>query len=210
MAALLSGNLGPRDVRGRPTVVEGPGKEGAVEFDGKGDALLVARNPLAGAPGFTVEMIFQVAPGGASEQRVLHVQAEGSSDRLLLETRRGDPAGKSWYADTIVSAGSEECILADPRRRHATGAWQVLAVVCDGEEMRHFVDGQEELRRPCRVPRWTEGVVCLGMRANAITPFRGKIAAVRFSRWARIGEELWAAPGHEKVASVVEPGGSFL
>lgn len=169
------------EVHGHPRIVAGPAAE-AVAFDGIRDALVIRRNPLAGAARFAVEAVFQVAPGGPAEQRLLHVQADGSDDRLLLETRRGDPAGSRWYADTIVSSRGRAVILVDPACLHPAGVWCTLRLAFDGISLSHAVDGQTERSAPCSAAPLGVGLVVLGMRANGVTPFRGALATVRFFR----------------------------
>jgi hypothetical protein len=189
---------GAERVRGAPRRVRAPESVGgeAVFFDGINDALLLPENPLVGASRFTMETILSVAPGGPVEQRILHVQSHDSNDRLLLESRRGDAAGATWYADTIVASRGRDSILADPKQLHAADRWCTLAVTCDGEAMQQFVDGTLELAQPFAPAPFPAGSVCLGMRMNHITPFRGSVAAVRFSRFARPASELWRLPDH--------------
>ena len=98
-------------VVGKPRVIEtNQGK--AIEFDGRGDGLFVAANPLADLKEFTVEVIFR-PEGGKFEQRFMHiaetdpetgqnVKLVGRGDRnprLMFEVRVTD-AG--WYLDTFV------------------------------------------------------------------------------------------------------------
>src|SRR5688572_27169443 len=52
----------------------------AVAFDGAADGLFIEANPLAGQSRFTIDLVFQPAPGGAEEQRVLHVEEHGGID----------------------------------------------------------------------------------------------------------------------------------
>ncbi len=197
-AAGLGVDKGRTLVRGAPQRVSAPEAMGgdAVFFDGVGDALVMPENPLAGADRFTVEALFSVAAGGPAEQRFAHIHSSDTTDRVLLETRRGDSSGATWYADTIVSSGDTDSILADPRKLHPTEAWHSLALTCDGERMRQFVDGVLELEKPFIARPLPPGVVCLGMRMNHISPFRGLIAALRFSRFPRPHSELWRLPDH--------------
>jgi hypothetical protein len=191
-------SAGAERVRGAPQRVRAPESVGgeAVRFDGLSDALLLPENPLAGASCFTVEALLTVASGGPVEQRILHLQSHDSNDRLLLETRRGDAAGATWYADTIVSSDGRDSILVDPNQPHAADRWCTLAVTCDGEQMQQFVDGTLELAQRFTPAPFPAGAVCLGMRMNHVTPFRGSVAAVRFSRFARAASELWRLPDH--------------
>jgi len=184
------------EVHGHPRIVAGPGP-GAVAFDGVHDALVIRGNPLAGARCFVVEALLQVAPGGPAEQRLLHVQVDGSDDRLLLETRRADPAGTRWYADTIVSSRGRDVILADPARTHPAGDWLSLTLRCDGHTLSHAVGGQVECSAPCTPAPFGPGIVVLGRRANGITPFRGALATVRFTRADPAPGRVLPGPGQE-------------
>lgn len=178
-------------VRGAPRLAAGPAGLDAVAFDGAHDALVFPKNPLAGASVYTVEALLLVAPGGPAEQRLLHVQADASTDRLLLETRRADSAGRTWFADTIVATRGTECILAEAGRTHAAATWHTLALVCDGTMLHQFVDAAAEASASLAAAPFPPGRVCLGMRLNHITPFGGALAAIRFSRRALAPDALW-------------------
>lgn len=99
----------PVTVVGNPRVIETEqGK--AIEFDGHGDALFVAANPLAEFKAFTAEVIFRPAAGGPKEQRFLHFQPNGSEDRLLFETRL--TPDHRWFLDTYLHTPTESHSLA--------------------------------------------------------------------------------------------------
>src|SRR5262245_8515855 len=83
-------------VVGTPRISDAAGGK-AVEFDGK-SAIFLDVNPLAGMKQFTAEVIFRPTAGGAKEQRFVHLQEEGSDNRLLFEIRLTDD-GK-WFLDT--------------------------------------------------------------------------------------------------------------
>jgi len=191
-AQSLQGSGPSVTVRGDPRVVPGPEGLDAVSFDGRHDALILDRHPLAGATEFSVEAVIRPAAEGATEERVVHLEVSGSSDRLLLETRRVRPNIPEWYADTIVSFGGRSFILNTPDRQHPAGEWQALAVVCGAGKMTQYVSGVEEAATPCSSRAWGEGNLCVGMRLNQVTPFRGEVLAVRCARSALAPGDLWS------------------
>src|SRR5262245_850415 len=78
----------------KPTIVGTPrlvdSESGtAIEFDGQ-SALFLDTNPIAGLTQFTAEVIFQPTARGGKEQRFVHMQEDGSENRLLFELRLTD------------------------------------------------------------------------------------------------------------------------
>ena len=73
-------------VVGEPKVIETPhGK--ALEFDGVDDGIFLDVHPMAGWATFTVEVIFQPYKDGQTEQRFFHMQEDGTTERVMFETR---------------------------------------------------------------------------------------------------------------------------
>jgi hypothetical protein len=156
-------------------------------FDGIGTQLVVPHNPLAGAAAFTIEASFLPEAGGPEEQRFVHVQADDGG-RALLELR-ATPRG--WYADVFVHfAGAGERFLNDPALLHPFGAWHTLALVRAEGELRQYVNGRPELSGSVAPGALGPGQVSVGMRLNRVSPFKGRIAEVRFSRRALHPEQL--------------------
>ena len=185
---------GAAGVRGGPVIVPGVGPwSNAVAFDGRDDGLVLGGNPLLGAVAFTIEAVFKPEPGGLSEQRFVHLQDNTNEDRVLLELR-ATPWG--WYADTFLKSGDVECVLVEPAVSHPWSQWSVLSLVCDGESCSSWVNGILQARQNLAAPirALAPGDVVLGQRMNAVWPFRGAIAAVRWSPWARSRIELWPEP----------------
>ena len=181
-------------LRGEPGFVAGVGLwPRAIDFDGCKDGLVVEGNPLLGAPAFTVEAVFKPEPGGPVEQRFVHLQDRLNEDRVLLELRATD---RGWFVDTFLKSGEAECVLADPTAVHPWSQWFVLALVCDGASCASWVNGVREMQQRLAVAMRPQaaGDVSLGQRLNAVSPFRGAIAAVRWSSWARSSAELWQRP----------------
>ena len=165
-------------ILGAPRLVDtehGP----ATAFDGQQDGLIVPVLPLAGAEHFTMEMFFCPAPGGEREQRVLHLQEDGSESRALIETRVADEA--HWFLDTCIWSGPARHTLYAEASLHPFGPWYHVALVHAGAQMRHYVDGRQELSAAMPFEPFSVGKTSLGVRLNRVSWFRGIIRAVCFT-----------------------------
>jgi len=163
---------------GSPRLIDTPhGK--AIEFDGKGDGLFLDTNPLAGLKEFTAEIIFRPSAGGPKEQRFFHMQEEGSDNRLLFETRLTE--GGQWFLDTFLKSGEASATLFAEQSRHAIGPWYHAAVTVDGQTMRHFVNGKEELKAAVKFEPLKPGKTSLGVRLNRVSWYQGAIRQVRIT-----------------------------
>jgi hypothetical protein len=160
---------------GTPSIVETP-IGGAVEFNGRSDAIFVDNNPLIGLRKFTVEVIFQPVSGGLKEQRFLHI-GETHGDRLLFETRLTDD-GK-WYLDNYINSGKSDKTLLNKKFLHPLNKWYHLALVFDGENMNNFVNGYKELHGSLTFNPMTQGKTSIGVRQNKVCWFKGKIHKIR-------------------------------
>ena len=173
-------NIGGNSITllGAPRVVEAPqGK--ALEFDGKQDGLIVSGQPLAGFQTFTIEVIFRPEMGGLAEQRFLHVQENRSENRVLIETRLKKDG--SWFLDTYIRSGTTDQTLFAEEFTHPIGPWYQAALVFDGTEMRHYVNGVKELSSPIRFAPLREGRTSIGVRMNQVYWFKGAIRTIRFA-----------------------------
>lgn len=177
----------PVTVVGTPRVIDTPHGP-AVQFDGRGDQLVIDTNPLETAGAFTLEAIFRPDSGGAAEQRFVHIQQADCDDRILLETRL-TPAGR-WYADTFIRSNGAEVPLNDPSLLHDLEQWHTLALVCDGREMAQYVDGRRELSAPINYAPQGLAQVSLGARINRVYFFKGAIRTVRFTHRALSADAL--------------------
>src|SRR5262249_56757677 len=103
----------PTTVLGSPRLIDTPlGK--AVEFNGVDSALVVDVHPLAGVATFTWEAIFR-PHGGAQAQRSLHLQENGTENRMIFELRIVD---NQRYFDSFGYSGTACNDLAERMRRH--------------------------------------------------------------------------------------------
>lgn len=177
----------PLTVVGAPQLIDTT-IQGGIEFNGTGDGLFVDVNPLQGLRQFTVEVVFRPAAGGPAAQRFLHFQESGSENRLLFETRL--TADGQWFLDTFLKSGDGNFTLFAERSLHALGPWYHAAVVVDGQMMRHYVDGQQELALPVRFEPLASGRTSLGVRINKVSWYRGAIRQVRITPRALAASEF--------------------
>lgn len=166
---------------GEPKVIK-TDKGKAIYFDGVDDGILIDNNPLAGAGTFTVEAIFRPDPDGLAEQRWLHVEdTENIESRVLLETRlRGD----EWFVDTFIRSGENRMPLLAENFKHPLGQWFHVALVFDGKEMRHYVNGKFEMSGPLTIKPFGKGKSSIGVRQNKVYWFKGAVRKVKFSHQA--------------------------
>jgi hypothetical protein len=161
---------------GTPRVVPTPAGP-AVEFNGRADGLVLETNPLEGLRTFTLEAEFQPAVDGADEQRFLHIEEHETGNRALLETRLL-PGGR-WVLDTFLNSGESSRTLIDRTKTHAAEQWYAAALVYDGVEMRHYVDGVLEASGPVSFAPLGPGRTSLGVRLNQVSWFKGRLRLVR-------------------------------
>ncbi|MFC1509317.1 LamG-like jellyroll fold domain-containing protein [Candidatus Omnitrophota bacterium] len=183
-------NIGghPVTVEGEPKVIDTP-KGKAVEFDGVDDALFVDVHPLEGVTAYTYEVIFCPYSDGPEEQRFFHLQENDTNNRFLLETRI--IGGNTWCLDSFMAAGETNQTLIDRSLTHPTDEWYSVALVFDGKEMAHYINGVKELSAQIEtyVPP-KAGRTSMGVRINKVHWFKGAFRKARFTRRALSPEEL--------------------
>ena len=172
---------------GSPAVVATPNGS-AVRFDGAADGLIVDANPLQGLEAFTIEFEFQPAAGGQEEQRFLHVEETGATNRALIELRM--MPDHQWALDTYLRYGDLGLTLLDRAKLHSSAEWHVASLTFDGKTMAHYVDGQRELEGPVTFKPMGPGRTSLGVRQNLVSHFKGLIRTVRVTPRALPAGEL--------------------
>jgi hypothetical protein len=183
------GSIGGRPVvvLGDPQVIDDPAGS-AVEFDGIDDGLRLPHHPLSGAGEFTAEVIFRPAAGGSPEQRFLHLQEDGSKDRILFEIRI--TADDRWFLDTYIKSAGEGYTLFAKQHPHPLGPWYHAALVVEGGTMRHYVNGDLEISRAIQYRAQATGRTSIGVRINEVSWFRGAIREARFTPRALSPDEF--------------------
>jgi hypothetical protein len=151
----------------------------AIWFDGIDDGLIVEALPLAEAQQFTLEIIFRPDANGPREQRFLHLQQDDTDYRILIETRLTDD-GK-WYLDTYVKGKKGEKTLYDKLKTHPLDVWYNATLVCDGQEMRHYVNGVMEISKGLEFVPPGKGRTSIGVRMNRVYWFKGAVRKIRFT-----------------------------
>ena len=191
----------PVTLVGAPTVVETPAGP-AIAFNGRTDGIFLDVNPLAGLERFTVEVLFEPDADGPPEQRFLHFEEAGGGKRALIETRML-PEGR-WCLDTFLKDGDAALTLIDRARTHPAGQWHVAALVYDGREMAHYVDGVRELGGTVAFRPLAAGRTSIGVRQNKVYWFKGRIARVRVTPGVLRPGELLEPPTRRR--STQRPG----
>ena len=142
--------------------------------------IFIETNPLAGAKAFTIEAWFRPDADGPAEQRWLHVEdLENVESRAMLETRVSKDL---WFLDTFLKSGENRLPLYAENFKHATGKWYHVALVYDGSDMRHYIDGKLELSGKIALRPFGRGRTSIGVRQNKIYWFKGAVRKVRCSR----------------------------
>ena len=153
-----------------------------MEFDGQDDGIIIDVNPLAGMERFTLEVIFRPDAGGQKEQRFVHLQEAGGENRILIETRL--TSDNRWFLDTFIRSGETNQTLYAEKFLHPVDQWFQAALVFDGREMRHYVNGIQEMSAPIKYQPMKPGQISLGVRLNRVFWFKGAIRTVRFTHEA--------------------------
>ncbi len=175
----ISGNK--VEVLGDPKIIK-TDKGKAILFDGVDDGIFINVNPIVGADEFTIEAIFRPDADGAKEQRWLHIEdLESVESRALLETRL---VGNEWFLDTFIKSGENRLPLYAENFKHPLGEWFHVALVFDGSEMRHYINGKLELSGKLAVKPFGKGRVSIGVRQNKVFWFKGAVRKARFTNRA--------------------------
>lgn len=176
---------------GSPKVIK-TSKGKAIQFGGAGDALFLDVHPLAGAKTFTWEVIFRPDGDGRPEQRFFHMHQNGdSNNRLLLETRLIN--GK-WCLDSYAKSDAGAQTLIDRSKLHPVDQWMHVAMVYDGREFRHYVNGELQGKAEVNLTPQGEGRTSIGVRINKIDWFKGAIRLSRITRGRALEPSAFLKP----------------
>jgi hypothetical protein len=169
-------------VVGSPRLVQtdiGP----VVEFNGKTDGLFIDANPLATLNRFTIDLVFQADADAPEEQRVVHIQEEGTESRALIEIRA--VSRDRWALDTYLRSGDARLTLLDRTITHPDARWHVATLTYDGKTMTHYVDGAREGSGPVSFAPLRAGRTAIGVRLNRVSWFKGRVHSIRITPEAR-------------------------
>lgn len=180
----IGGN--PTTILGEPKVIKTE-KGKAIEFDGIDDGIFLDTNPIEGFSAFTIEAIFR-PQGGEKEQRWFHIeQYPAAEKRVLMEIR---VVGDEWFLDTFLKSGDDRLPLYAENFKHKIGDWYHVALVYDGSEMRHYVDGKLELSGKVNFKPMEKGKTSIGVRQNKVYWFKGSVNKVKITNKALSPKEF--------------------
>jgi hypothetical protein len=138
-------------------------------------------------------VVFRPYKGGSPEQRFFHMQEqdpktkEDTQTRLLFETRIIDG---QWCLDSFAHSGQTSKTLIDRKKLHPLDAWHHIAMVYDGKEFRHYVNGQLQGAAEVALAPQGKGHTSIGVRINLRDYFKGAIRVARMTRRALAPEEF--------------------
>lgn len=174
-------------VLGAPQIIK-TDKGNALLFEGVDDGIIIDNNPIASWREFTIEAVFRPDADGAKEQRWFHIEdGENAESRALLETRL---AGNDWFIDTFIKSGENRLPLLAENFKHPLGHWYRVALVFDGKEMRHYIDGKLEMSGSLTINPLGKGKTSIGVRMNKVYWFKGAVREARFTNRALAPEEF--------------------
>jgi hypothetical protein len=159
----------------------------AIEFDGIDDGIFLDTNPIEGFSTFTIEAIFRPDSGGNKEQRWFHIEQNELESRVLLETRL---VGDEWFLDTFMKSGENRLPLLAENFKHKLGEWYHVALVFDGKEMSHYVNGKFEMSGKIDFKPMKKGKTSFGVRQNKVYWFKGAIRKIRITNKALTPKEF--------------------
>ena len=197
--ASIGGNA--TTVIGAPKVVDTDlGK--AIHFAGDhdaGDALFLPTLPLTGALDYTFEVIFRPSSAGKPEQRIFHLQEDGTQSRRMFEIRIH---GDKWCIDTVaVSAVAGQpdsragiMLNCDDQHLFPVGKWYAVATTYDGKMLRTYVNGILQGESAVALQPLGKGGTSIGTRYTKRDYFTGDMFAARFSSKALPVDQLLKVP----------------
>jgi hypothetical protein len=174
------------EILGNPKIIK-TDKGKAIEFDGIDDGIFINTNPIKGFAVFTVEAIFRPDSGGTKEQRWLHIEQTKPESRVMLETRLD---GNQWFVDTFMKSDENRLPHYAENFKHPLDAWYHIALIYDGKNMKHFIDGKLEMLGAIDFKPMGKGRISFGVRQNKVYWFKGAIRKVRFTDKALTPKEF--------------------
>lgn len=175
-------------ILGNPSVTEIDGVKG-IRFNGVDDGIILPINPVEGLDVFTVQVLFYPDSDGPREQRFVHFQ-DTLMNRILIETRVN--TDHTWYFDTFLyhHEPNSRLTLIDSENVHQTDRWYWGAITYDGRNMKHFINGVEELAGNVDFGPMVTGEMSIGVRLNRVHWFKGIISEIRIDSTVLTSNEL--------------------
>ena len=193
------GGVQPK-VIGSPKVIDTDlGK--ALHFEGNntaGDALFLDALPLTGALDYTLELVFRPSLKGQAEQRILHLQEDGTQSRRMFEIRIHDD---KWCVDTVAVnevAGERPrsgiMLNCDAQHLFPVDRWYAIATTYDGKMLRTYVNGILQGETAVALLPLGKGGTSVGTRYTKRDYFTGDMFSARFTPKALAPDEFLRVP----------------
>jgi hypothetical protein len=173
----------------------------AIHFAGDhdaGDALFLDTLPLTGALDYTLELIFRPSATGKPEQRIFHLQEDGTQSRRMFEIRIH---GDKWCIDTVAvndvagqPARSGIMLNCDEQHLFPVDHWYAVATTYDGKMLRTYVNGALQGEVAVALLPLGKGGTSVGTRFTKRDYFTGDIFEARFSTRALPIDQLLKVP----------------
>ena len=173
----------------------------AIHFAGDhdaGDALFLDTLPLTGTLDYTFELIFRPSAAGHPEQRIFHLQEDGTQSRRMFEIRIH---GDKWCIDTVAindvagqPARSAVMLDCDEQHLFPVDHWYAVATTYDGKTLRTYVNGILQGEKEVALLPLGKGGTAVGTRYNKRDYFTGDIFSARFSTKALTTDQLLKVP----------------
>lgn len=182
------------EVFGNPQIVKTEmGK--AIKFDGIDDRILVDKNPVGGAVGYTVEVIFKPDPAHdiSNQPRFVHFQdPDDLSEKRVMVELRLTPSNE-WYLDGYMLTDAGERTLQNKNLTHPTGKWYHAALTYKDNTFRTYVNGIEEVSGTVSFKEMLvnkKGKTSIGGRMDQRNYYSGMVKAIRVTHKALDPEDF--------------------
>ena len=201
--AKIGGN--PTTIVGAPKVVQ-TDLGNAIHFAGdhdNGDAIFIPTLPLTGALDYTFEVIFRPSAAGKPEQRIFHLQEDGTQSRRMFEIRIHPSDGQDkWCIDTVAvsevagSSGDRAGIMLNCDAQHLfpVDQWYAVATTYDGKMLRTYVNGILQGESAVALRPLGKGGTSIGTRYTKRDFFTGDMFEARFTPKALPVDQLLKLP----------------
>ncbi len=171
----------PIEISGSPGIITSEGRS-VVEFDGKGDGLLVQSNPTAHWNNFEIEVDIKPYPAFPDnvEQRFLHIQdPDNENRRILIELRLNE--NNEWYGDWFIKTENESLTLVDPTQTHPLDEWATITLRYEDGKVTGLINGKIQAEGNIKyLSPGTTAHTSIGTRMDQRSWFKGAIKEVRF------------------------------
>ncbi len=143
-------------------------------------------------------MIFRPSAGGQTEQRIFHLQEDGTQSRRMFEIRIHED---KWCIDTVAvnevagqPARSGIMLNCDAQHLFPVDRWYAIATTYDGKMLRTYVNGILQGEMAVALLPLGKGGTSIGTRYTKRDYFTGDMFEARFSTKALSPDQFLKVP----------------